>query len=101
MVDATAARLATVPPFADELTAVYIIYLAVYLSLLASYAWSTHVNKSNFYVAARQPQLLLIELTINAFISTIFGETTDCGCIPLWMLLYLPLLVYRALLGYI
>jgi len=49
-------------------------YLIAYLAMLVPYAWTTYINRANLFVAARQPQLLLSELALNAFISIAFGE---------------------------
>jgi hypothetical protein len=55
---------------------VFGLYLAIYLLMLGAYAWTTVMNASNLYVAARQPQLLLVELLLNAYISCCVG-----GCL--------------------
>jgi len=51
-----------------------ILFETIYLITVATYMLTTHLNKSNFYVAARQPQLLQVELLLNGFISVLFGE---------------------------
>jgi len=51
-----------------------ISYEALYVFVLATFMVATHANRSNFYVAARQPQLLQMELCLNAFINLLFGE---------------------------
>jgi len=52
----------------------YTVYVLAYGLVLASYAWTTHANKSNFYVAARQPQLLYTEMLLNWVICALTGE---------------------------
>jgi hypothetical protein len=62
------------------------MYLAGYLATIVAYAWASYMNGNNFYLAARHPPLLWIDLAANAFISTVFGKCLDDALAPLVIL---------------
>jgi len=50
------------------------LYSGIHLIVVIMYIWSTVTNRRNFYLSARYPRFMVVDLILHSYITLAYGE---------------------------